>query len=149
MVAPLSVPGCGCLWLLEDMCGFFCGRVVPEARTGRVFSTLLVVCCAGLWFRLGCFGDFRFLLLPPGGHSPGLLSCSLVFGCRFGFFLRGTLCLRGFVEAHFLLGCCRVGTSTCSGFFCFDRRDLNQLCTERNYRRIILDVVPKLGLVRV
>ena len=60
-------------------------------------STLLVVSCAGLWFRLGCFGDFRFCLLLPGGHFLDLRSCFRVFGCRFGVFLRGTICLWCFV----------------------------------------------------
>ena len=148
-VVPFSFPGCGCLRFLVDVCGLFCGYVGPEARTGRVFSTLLVVCGAGLRFRLRCFGDFRFFCFLPVGTP---LVCSPALWCSgVGLF---------FLEGHSLpevvrgLGPLSVGLLPCGHFYLlrlllFDRRDLNQLSTERNYRRIFLDAVPKLGLVRV
>ena len=88
-MVPFSIPGCGCLWLLADVCGFLSGLAGLEARTGRVFSTLLVVCGAGLWFRLGCFGNFRFLGFLPVGTP---LVCSPALWCSgvgLVFFLRG------------------------------------------------------------
>ena len=45
----------------------------------------------------GVLWGLSFCLLLPGEHFLGLRSGFRVFGCRFGVFVRGTLCLRCFV----------------------------------------------------
>ena len=74
---PFSIPGCGCLWLLGDV-WFFCGRVVPEARTGLVLPPFWWFLALGYGFVWGALGTFVFVCFFPVGTSS---ICAPAFGC--------------------------------------------------------------------
>ena len=77
---PFSVPGCGCLWLLVDVCGSLCGRVV------LFFLRLaLAECIPPFWwffalgsgFVWGALGLSFVCFLPVGT----LLVCTPALSC--------------------------------------------------------------------
>ena len=114
----LVVAAFGCWWT----CGFFCGRVVPEARTGLVLPSFWWFLALGYGFVWGALGTFVFVCFLPVGTSS---VCAPAFGCSGSVwcFLEGhslPVVFRGL--SPFLLGRCCVDSSACCGFFfCLDR----------------------------